>query len=181
MEEIGWSMDLHSIYDYSLYSRHLTHRQATETFITGQSMKKLTLLCLALLLTPGLCFANDAELAGLEVMGAQYNPSTDEIDVAVKYKGGDGDLRGIEILGCDALTPRTCRANDAGRLGSLSNEDIEGVISVPRPSLEINKLEFSKATLVIQGPGKKSKATIVLPMLPLEKQTETPASEDDGW
>ncbi len=145
-------------------------------------MKKSTfVLCLALSLTPGLCFANDAELAGLEVMGAQYNPSTDEIDVAVKYKGGDGDLRGIEILGCDALTPRTCRADVVLKLGTVRNEDVEGVISVPRTSLEMNKLEFSKATLVIQGPSKKSKATIVLPVLPLEKQTETPANEDDGW
>lgn len=109
-------------------------------------------------------FANDAVLAGLKVVGAEYNPEKDSVDVEIKYKGGCNDSYNLRLRGCaDLFFPYTCQVDVVLKRGEICENDMHGVISFTRDELGMKTRKFSKATLIIQDPTKKSKAKILLP------------------
>lgn len=128
-------------------------------------MKKLICLGLALSLNLASAFANDAESAKLKVLGARYNAETDSIEVAIKYKGGCNDSHNLRVRGCaDLMFPYTCQVDVVLKRGEACDNEVEGVMSLTREELGMKTRKFSKATLIIQDPTKKSKASIVLPI-----------------
>ncbi len=110
-------------------------------------------------------FANDAEKAGLRVVSAGYNGSKDSIDVEIKYKGGCNDSYDLRLRGCaDLFFPYTCQVDVVLKRGEICENDMHGVISFTREELGMKSRKFSKATLIVQDPAKKSSARVVLPI-----------------
>lgn len=123
-----------------------------------------TFAVLALILSMN-TFANDAVEAGLKVLKAGYNAEKDTIEVAIKYKGGCNDNYDLRLRGCaDFIFPYTCQMDVVLERGEVCENDMQGVVSFSRDELGLKSRKFSKATLVIQDPTKKSSAKVTLPI-----------------
>lgn len=108
--------------------------------------------------------ANDAIPAGLKVLGADYNPDTDSVEVEIKYKGGCNDSYNLRLRGCaDLIFPYTCQVDVVLKRGEICENDMHGVISFTRDELKMKTRKFSKATLIIQDPAKKTQEKVLLP------------------
>ena len=111
-------------------------------------------------------FANDAEKAGLRVISAQYDEVKDSVVVEIKYKGGCDDNYGLRLRGCaDVFVPYTCQVDVVLERGEVCENDMHGSISFTREELGMKTRKFTKATLIIQDPTKKSKARVTLPIV----------------
>lgn len=111
-------------------------------------------------------FANDAEKAGLKVVNAEYDEAKDAVEVEIKYKGGCNDSYDLRLRGCaDLFFPYTCQVDVVLKRGEVCENDMHGVISFTREELGMKTRKFSKATLILQDPTKKSSARITLPIV----------------
>lgn len=129
-------------------------------------MKKLIFLGL-LILNVTTVFANDADKAGLQVLGAQYNAADDSINVEVKHKGGCNDSYGLRLRGCaDFFFPLQCQVDVVLNQGEACGNDVHGIIKFSRSELGLNTSKYSRASLKILGAKRKTKAeAIELPIV----------------